>query len=346
MAHLAAGSQIHEHTVTELPVMSLPEFVAQLNAWGAVRLPFFFMVDFEMRKPWAVPLEELYCDRPLAWFDFPGIGNSHAQKHFGVSSKCTLQKHPVPEAVYRQRFDRVMHHLQAGNTYLVNLTCKTPVQVNCTMEEIFYCSRAKYKVYIPGKMVVFSPETFVTITGRTIRTFPMKGTIDASVPCAATRILQDEKEKAEHVTIVDLLRNDLSRVARQVEVTRFRYVEEIEAGEKRLLQVSSEITGTLPGNYQTSLGDILTTLLPAGSVSGAPKEKTCEIIRETEGEDRGYFTGVCGIFDGYRLDSAVMIRYIELYDNRCLFRSGGGITYRSEANTEYNEMIDKVYVPC
>lgn len=344
MAYLFADTQVHEHTVNELPVMSLPEFIAQLNTWGAARLPFFFMIDFEMKKPWAALLEELYIDQPLVWYDFPSITNCIRGQSFSPPD-AGLKKIPLKENEYRQRFDKVMQHLRMGNSYLVNLTCKTPVQLSCSLKEVFLFSRAKYKIYIPGRMVVFSPETFITISGNTIRTFPMKGTIDASVPDAAQRILENEKEKAEHVTIVDLLRNDLSRVARKVEVKRFRYVEEIEAGGKRLLQVSSEITGLLPDNYQASLGSLLAELLPAGSVSGAPKNKTCEIISDAEGEDRGYFTGVCGVFDGYTLDSAVMIRYIEQTDKGMFYRSGGGITVRSEADAEFAEMINKIYVP-
>lgn len=345
MAHLAADSQVHEHSLTELPVMSLSEFTTLLNTWGAARVPFFFMIDFEMRKPLAVPLDELYCGKPLVWFDFPCISNDYPATSSKVIRETVLHKNPMSEVDYRQRFDKVMHHLQLGDTYLINLTCKTPVQLSCSMEEIFQRSKAKYKVYVPGRFVVFSPETFVRISGCTIRTFPMKGTIDATVKDAANRILLDEKEKAEHVTIVDLLRNDLSCVARKVAVTRFRYVEEIDAGEKHLLQVSSEITGKLPDNCYSSLGDILIAVLPAGSVSGAPKAKTCAIIREAEGEDRGYFTGVCGIFDGENLDSAVMIRYIEQCDNEYFFRSGGGITNLSNAESEYSEMINKVYIP-
>src|SRR5690606_6983088 len=132
-------------------------------------------------------------------------------------------------------------------------------------------------------------------------TFPMKGTIDASLPDAETRILDDPKEKAEHITIVDLLRNDLSRVAKQVRVDSFRYVEAVRTHDKILLQVSSEISGLLPEAYPARLGEIFAQLLPAGSVSGAPKRKTVEIINRVETHDRGYFTGVFGYFDGKNL---------------------------------------------
>jgi para-aminobenzoate synthetase component 1 len=86
------------------------------------------------------------------------------------------------------------------------------------------------------------------------------------------------------------------------------------------------------------------TLLPAGSISGAPKKRTLEIIREAEGEPRGYYTGVFGIFDGQNLDSAVMIRFIEQSEKGLLYRSGGGITNLSQPEAEYQEMLDKVYL--
>lgn len=107
-------------------------------------------------------------------------------------------------------------------------------------------------------------------------------------------------------------------------------------------QVSSEITGKLGADYKSKLGDILFSLLPAGSISGAPKKKTVEIIRHAEGEERGYYTGVCGYFDGESLDSCVLIRYL---DEQGRYRSGGGITFLSQLEEEYQEMIDKVYVP-
>jgi len=84
--------------------------------------------------------------------------------------------------------------------------------------------------------------------------------------------------------------------------------------------------------------------LPAGSVSGAPKHKTLEIIKKAENYERGYFTGVCGYFDGKNLDSCVMIRFIE-QKNGLVFKSGGGITANSIAQNEYQELINKVYVP-
>ena len=173
----------------------------------------------------------------------------------------------------------------------------------------------------------------------------MKGTIDASIPNAKQIILDDEKEAAEHATIVDLIRNDLSLVADNVEVTKYRYIDELKTNDKTLLQVSSEIRGDLKVDFYQNIGTIFDKLLPAGSICGAPKKKTIDIILEAENYDRKFYTGVFGVFDGENLDSAVMIRFIENDKNELFFKSGGGITAKSNAKAEYEELIQKVYVP-
>lgn len=170
----------------------------------------------------------------------------------------------------------------------------------------------------------------------------MKGTIDAEIPNAREQIMKNEKESAEHATIVDLIRNDLSMVAKDVHVARYRYYEIIKTNERQIGQVSSEIKGDLDPGFEKNIGEIIFSQLPAGSVSGAPKKKTLEIIKEVEEMDRGYYTGISGYFANGVLDSCVLIRFI---DENGHYRSGGGITSRSEASIEYQEMIDKVYVP-
>jgi para-aminobenzoate synthetase component 1 len=238
-----------------------------------------------------------------------------------------------------------MWHIHNGDTYLLNYTQPTQVETNLSLEEIFHVSSAPYKIYLKDKFVCFSPETFVKIRDGKIYSYPMKGTIDAGIENAEQIILSDSKEIAEHNTIVDLIRNDLSLVAENVTVEKFRYLSHIKTNHKNLWQVSSQISGDLPKNYNESIGDILFTLLPAGSISGAPKKKTLEIIEETENYDRGYYTGVFGIFDGKNLDSCVLIRYIENQNGQLVYKSGGGITFMSEAEKEYEEMLKKVYVP-
>ena len=212
-------------------------------------------------------------------------------------------------------------------------------------EKIFYQSKAPYKLYVKDRFVLFSPESFVKIRGDKIYTYPMKGTMIKESENSEQELLENKKESAEHATITDLLRNDLSKVASNVKVDKYRYVEEIETPEKTILQVSSKISGTLLPEFRSSLGDVFMKLLPAGSITGAPKLKTVEIIKDVETYNRGFYTGVFGYFDGENLDSAVMIRFIEKEGEKYFYKSGGGITFMSEAKKEYQELIDKIYVP-
>jgi len=169
--------------------------------------------------------------------------------------------------------------------------------------------------------------------------------MDAGIENAETKLINDIKEVSEHNTIVDLIRNDLSRVAKNVRVEKFRYIDKIKTHEKELLQTSSKISGDLSADWKEKIGDILYNVLPAGSITGAPKQKTLEIIKEAEEYDRGYFTGIFGYFDGEKLDSAVMIRFIENTGDELIYKSGGGITGFSNCKSEYRELTDKVYVP-
>jgi para-aminobenzoate synthetase component 1 len=145
--------------------------------------------------------------------------------------------------------------------------------------------------------------------------------------------------------IVDLMRNDLGIVGTRVKVEQFRYIDKIKAGDKELLQVSSRITAQLPDNWQRQIGTILDKLTPAGSITGTPKRSTVKIIEEVENYDRGFYTGIFGVFDGVSLRSGVMIRFIEETNGKMLYKSGGGITIDSDAQSEYEELIDKIYLP-
>jgi para-aminobenzoate synthetase component 1 len=340
MDGLAANPQIHEYSLA-VHGMTIQQVKEQMNTWGQQQVPFLFAVDFEMQKPWIMCLDEIDPEKII--FDINGFTNCGSPKR--VDRSVTLKKQPIPLTEYKSKFDLVYDHLSYGDSYLTNLTARTPIEINLELRELFSATRAKYKLCFNDAFLVFSPETFIQIREGNIFSFPMKGTIDAGIQNAGEILLNDEKELAEHVTIVDLIRNDLSEVAEHVEVKRFRYIEEIKTNEKRLLQVSSEIIGKLPPDHMAQLGDIVTRLLPAGSVSGAPKHKTLEIIREAEKEKRGYYTGVFGYFDGKKMDSGVMIRFIEKDQGNYFYRSGGGITTQSLMEKEYQEIIDKVYVP-
>jgi len=316
---------LNKHQVTE-----------HINRLAAGRIPFLFIIDYKAEHGYVIKQDEL--DNEFVRFEIES-----ASKPIDMTINWSVK--PISLQSYQPKFEFVVDQLHKGNSFLTNLTQPTEVQTNLSLFDLFQFGTAKYKLWLKNHFVVLSPETFVRIQGRTISSFPMKGTIDASIENAAEMILNDPKEKAEHATIVDLIRNDLSLVAENVDVKRYRYIEKLTTNRQDLLQVSSEISGQLPENFYSRLGDILFALLPAGSITGAPKPKTMEIIDQAEGYERGFYTGICGCFDGENLDSAVMIRFIEQEGGQLIFKSGGGITSQSDLNKEYEELIQKVYVP-
>jgi len=312
-----------------------------MNRLGKEKTPFLFVIDFAMRKPLIVPLDEIDATEIL--FDVNGQTNAKGRPE--TDKTLEFNATPVSKEVYCKAFQTVQHHIRRGDSFLLNLTMPSTVETNYSLREIFYRSEARYKLWLRDKLVVFSPEIFVKVNNGIISSYPMKGTMDASLPDAAERLLASEKELAEHYTIVDLIRNDLSMVSENVEVVRFRYIDRLKTHKGALLQMSSEIRGTLPDDYSGQIGDILLRLLPAGSISGAPKKKTVDIICSVENYDRGFYTGIFGIFDGVNLDSGVMIRYMEQTNTGMVYKSGGGITANSICEEEYRELIDKIYVP-
>jgi len=308
----------------------------KMNELGTLKVPFFFMIDFLKENGEVIPLSDLPSS---IQYEIAGsVNQSTIPNYF-------FQFNPISYQTYQKQFKIVHQNIMLGNSYLTNLTCATPIKTNLSLANIYKLTQAKYKLNYKDKFVCFSPETFVRITNNKIASYPMKGTIDASIQNAQEIILNDEKEAAEHATIVDLIRNDLSLVANNVTVTNYRYIDELTTNNKKLLQVSSEIIGDLDNEYYSNLGTIFNKLLPAGSICGAPKKKTVEIILKAETYQRNFYTGVFGVFDGENLDSAVMIRFIEKQNEELIFKSGGGITAKSDCESEYNEMKQKIYVP-
>lgn len=351
------------------------EIIDKINRLASQDEPFLFVINYQGDKVFVRLLSDINPEECL--FDFEGRGNfSHARKE-------TL-KEEIPEVIwqitpplyndYERSFNIVKSNIMAGNSYLTNLTCRVPVSCNLSLEEIFHRAKGKYKLLLRRSenltpFVCFSPETFVRIKGRRIYSYPMKGTLDASLPDAEKQLMEDRKEAAEHATIVDLIRNDLSRVAENVRVDKYRYIDVLHTNKGDILQTSSEISGRLPEDYPHHLGEILDAQLPAGSITGAPKDKTMQIIHEAEGYDRGFYTGIMGIYDQGELNSAVMIRFIEEETSpvdfeadgkknfkasegkgdeasrKLYFKAGGGITSKSDCRKEYEEVIQKIYLP-
>ena len=385
------------------------EIIDKINQLASQDKPFLFVINYQGDKAFIRLLSDINPEECL--FDFEGRGNlSHVWKETlkeGTSEKeiwkeeiseTTWQIEPPLYEDYERSFNIVKSNIMAGNSYLTNLTCRVPVSCNLSLEEIFHRAKGKYKLLLRRKrtqaedkahlkeenieenltpFVCFSPETFVRIKGGRIYSYPMKGTLDASLPNAEKQLMEDRKEAAEHATIVDLIRNDLSRVAEDVRVDKYRYIDVLHTNKGNILQTSSEISGRLPEDYPHHLGEILDAQLPAGSITGAPKDKTMQIIQEAEGYDRGFYTGIMGIYDHGELNSAVMIRFIEEETSpvdfetdgdkkfkasegkgdeasegkrdeasrKLYFKAGGGITSKSDCRKEYEEVIQKIYLP-
>lgn len=390
------------------------EIIDKINQLASQDEPFLFVINYQGDKAFIRLLSDINPEECL--FDFEGRGNlSHAWKETWKEgtwkeetwkkkiseeeiSETTWQIEPPLYEDYERSFNIVKSNIMAGNSYLTNLTCRVPVSCNLSLEEIFHRAKGKYKLLLRRKrtqaedkahlkeenieenltpFVCFSPETFVRIKGGRIYSYPMKGTLDASLPDAEKQLMEDRKEAAEHATIVDLIRNDLSRVAEDVRVDKYRYIDVLHTNKGNILQTSSEISGRLPEDYPHHLGEILDAQLPAGSITGAPKDKTMQIIQEAEGYDRGFYTGIMGIYNQGELNSAVMIRFIEEETSpvdfetdgeknfkasegkgdeasegkrdeasrKLYFKAGGGITSKSDCRKEYEEVIQKIYLP-
>jgi len=315
--------------------------INKMDELGKERIPFLFIFDFLCNSPLVFKLNEISPDDIL----YSVNGNTNADQIPVNNKQLSFDIKPVSKSKYLKAFNQVQSHIHHGDSFLLNLTLPSKIESNYSLKDIFFASKAKYKLWLKDKFVVFSPEIFVQTNENTISSFPMKGTIDANLPDAEKKLLTSKKELAEHFTIVDLIRNDLSMVAKNVRVEKFRFIDRIKTNKGELLQMSSKVSGDLPDNFHENIGRTIAKMLPAGSISGAPKKKTLEIIEEAEKYDRKYYTGVFGIFDGQNIDSGVMIRFVEKQANQLVYKSGGGITAKSDLEEEYDELIKKVYVP-
>ncbi len=329
------------------------EAMERMNALAKAKAPFLFILSYDGESAYVELLDDISPEECL--YEFPAKSNVEefystaegvSELSFERDDEIKWNIHLMSLNEYAVGFNKILNNIRAGNSYLANYTVKVPVDTNLSLKEVMIKSKAMYKLWIRDKFVCFSPEIFVRLDKDTISSYPMKGTIDATLENAEQLLIDDVKEAAEHATIVDLIRNDLSIVSRNVRVSKYRYVEQLTTNKGAILQTSSEIKGQLDEYYKENIGSMLYKLLPAGSITGAPKRKTVDIISEAEIYDRGFYTGVMGVYDGYTLDSAVMIRFLEQSDNgEMFFKAGGGITAMSECEKEYEEVKQKVYVP-
>lgn len=364
-----------------MPIQNLDTLSAiqTINQLATEKIPFLFIASFDTSQNIVIPLSEI--DPLEIAFDFQGKQHNVAAFNTRYQLDESLVpavmpkwiRTPVSFETYNQTFQKLLSHLQKGDIKLANLTFPTKIACNLTLPEIFSRTQAKYRIFLKDHFCAFSPETFITIQKGIIATYPMKGTINAGIANAEQLLLENPKEIDEHETVTQEGMIDIARVADNAHISRYRYVDHIPRGDGGILQTSSIIEGTLPENFHESLGNIIYTLLPAGSITGSPREAATEILADLETYDRGFYSGVAGIFDGKDLDSTVLIRYLEKSNDpkeahteevaasnellkmiplteeeilfRYTFKSGGGITAMSNAKSEYDELIEKIYLP-
>ena len=248
--------------------------------------------------------------------------------------------------------ERVKAHIRAGDVYQANIsqrflaTLPADSKLLSVYEALRHANPAPFGGYLQqGERTILSssPELFLRTDGHVVETRPIKGTVrrglDASADRAAARALSaSRKDRAENVMIVDLLRNDLSRVCRpdSIDVPDLCAVESY-AGLHHLV---SSVTGELRREHDAL--DLLAASFPGGSITGAPKLRAMEVIAEIEGQSRGPYCGAIGCigFDG-SMDLAIAIRTLVVDGGIAELRVGGGITLLSDAAEEYEETLVK-----
>ena len=245
---------------------------------------------------------------------------------------------------YLSSIEKIRQYLLCGDTYQVNYTFGRRFVFYEDVRNFYNClsmsQPTEYMALIDTgdkQIVSFSPELFFKTSGRQISVRPMKGTLRRGFTSEEDNrkkalLVNSEKDRAENLMIVDLLRNDLGRVCKKVETLSLFDVEKY----RTVFQMTSTVRGELKSGVP--LKDIFAALFPCGSVTGAPKIRTMEIIEELEKEPRGVYTGAVGYFapEG-EMCFSVAIRTVEIENNTARVCVGGGIVIDSEAEKEYAE---------
>ena len=300
----------------------------------------------------AGPGRRARAERRLAW-----LGRL-IEEDGGLSSWCgTAASSPGAELCsnfsreeYLRAVQRAREYIVAGDIYQVNLSQRfqapwaaAPWELYQRLRAINHAPFAAYLDFGELAVVSASPERFLKLEGATIETRPIKGTrprgrTPQEDRRLASELVASQKDRAEHIMIVDLERSDLGRVSETGSVT----VDELMALEQyaTVYHLTSTIRGRLrPGR---TLAELLRATFPGGSITGAPKIRAMEIIDELEPTRRGVYTGSIGYF-GFTgdLDLNIAIRTIVVKDGRASFQVGGGIVYDSDPEAEFQETLDK-----
>lgn len=276
------------------------------------------------------------------------IGKTRNNAPFRLTSPWQPQ---IKKQDYLNKFNRIHTYLNSGDCYQINLTQRFTARYEGDEWQAFMKltkeNQAPYSAFIrlpDAALLSISPERFIQLTGREIQTKPIKGTkprfSDPVLDAASANALQhSEKDRAENLMIVDLLRNDLGKIATpgSVNVPSLFDIESFPA----VHHLVSTVTATLAPQYHAA--DLFKSCFPGGSITGAPKIRAMEIIEELEPSRRSLYCGSIGYIsqDG-QMDSSITIRTLVAMDNKIHCWAGGGIVADSQADDEYQESYDKV----
>jgi len=276
---------------------------------------------------------------------FSQLPTPHSPDAFQVTSKVQSN---MDETRYRLAFDRIKHYLKEGDCYQVNLTQR--FAANCTgnpwtaYQTLRELNAAPFSAYLnlpEVQILSSSPERFLQLADGIVETKPIKGTRPRKVDEAEDEqqkqlLVTSNKDRAENVMIVDLLRNDISKTCSEVRVPVLFDVETYAT----VHHLVSTVTGVL-AKKQHAL-DLLKSCFPGGSITGAPKIRSMEIIEEIEPHRRGIYCGSIGYigFNG-NMDTNIAIRTLVHSNHTIRFWAGGGIVYDSVVEEEYQECFDK-----
>ena len=263
----------------------------------------------------------------------------------------TIVKPLITKEEYTEKVNFIKEQIKNGITYEVNYTYPSALKTNASEIELYHYllqnQKTPYNAFLQNKyetILSFSPELFFVKKGNKILTKPMKGTIkrgrDSDEDIALREFLyNDLKNRTENIMIVDLLRNDLGRISNPgtVKADKLFEVEQ----HKTLFQMTSEISSELKDGV--SLYDIINAIYPCGSITGAPKISTMEIIEKAEKTPREVYCGAIGYIHGDEMIFSVPIRILQKKNGETDYRydAGSAITWSSTAEDEWNETLTK-----
>jgi len=344
--------EAHEASAVEMALVKLKEYHAQ-GFYLAGYLSYDLGFALEPKLVDLMPKER---DGPLLQFGvFKSVSDHAPVENLYTSQTIDIELTPQwSEADYTKRFNRVMDYIKAGDVYQINLTFPMIGAYDGAAETLYAAFRNRQKGRYGGiislgsgpEIISLSPELFFRKEGRNMSMRPMKGTRPRADTVEADNIQLEDmrneaKSQAENLMIVDLLRNDLSRVSESgsVDVPELFSLETYPT----LHQMTSRVTSQL--KPETEFADIFKSLFPCGSITGAPKIRAMEIIDELEDSSRGAYCGGLGYIDPNG-DACfnVAIRTLILDGVKLRYNVGSGVVLDSEAAAEYDECLLKADV--